>query len=994
MKRILVIALFLVGVAHGQVSNPSVVYQPTAPSGACSQAPPLRVANTTGAVCSCAAGTWVCGVPGAGGLTALSNATPDTTNSVIGIAFPDGSTMSTALGTGAYASSGSVATGNFLGFDDSNGQCSGCDEAIPINFSFINLLAPEFNANPATANKSFSGDRVADEANRILLATPVVNYFDNPTYIEDAGRNNATYDTYPSDFYSILVASISWLAIPNQYKLIFGLQPPALVINSGTYTTDNTFGPNYGLVTTTGGVVTATAVTPAKSFILSWYGTNTNTSSTAYSCTLGAQTLTGTLTTQLVNPATQEFNSGGAPYTITPLGIILTYTTVGTPVCTLTTTASIGNQFGLLYLGSISTQTSQLPSGQVVPGFPRVGVGQIPWTACNGADNAGNGVLPGTGADYNALKYSVVNALRAAGEVNVFWVPVRSYTNYTSDMSCNPNSLTNAPTTLPNGTVCPAMAGGSYGVHANGECGMPHWKDAFMAVLQPAGSSTANSPALFNSPPIYQGANPSSVAGWWEIATAAPSLTALNAGFTWLQSLSGNPNPIGCRNEGLATGYGTQCFGPDNGTYFNLGTYTHNTNPTLESSFTDSLQFRTDLGQMSFGLKAAPAAMTGYHTFNFTPISPTSTTFGTGGAVIYKSGNNYEAWLQGWFTAVAAAGHMMLTTDTIYFGWCFHPAGVAPVAWTNVTCPSYLTDSKFIINTPLNGALATFAGLAAPALNVPTTTGSGGTLPDTTQECYRILAVGANGGITAFPSQQCVTTGSSGGVNSVTITWTPNSLELGNGPSSYILCGRTTAAETFMLNVGNVLTYTDTGSVTPTALPAGFCNATTNTNTTGSTKSYGFIDSSAGNPGSAMSGQTTATPTPVTNMAWNLNASKNYKLECDIPVTFATTATVAFSITGPGTATSYDLVIDGPIGAAAVYDSVGVFAQTAYGTSSGASGAPGSAVTEKVHVLATIQNGTTASAQGGAQLVLNTIANGTNSITVGADRNCILTQLN
>jgi hypothetical protein len=140
---------------------------------------------------------------------------------------------------------------------------------------------------------------------------------------------------------------------------------------------------------------------------------------------------------------------------------------------------------------------------------------------------------------------------------------------------------------------------------------------------------------------------------------------------------------------------------------------------------------------------------------------------------------------------------------------------------------------------------------------------------------------------------------------------------------------------------------------------------------------------------SAMGAQSSATCTNVTNMTWNVAASKNYILSCEVPITFAASATVAFCLGGPGTATSFSLEADGPIGAAAAYAQISTLAQTAYGTKTGASGAPGAA--EWVHVKATIQNGSTAS---GTALTLQTAGNGTNNITVGANASCTLVQTN
>jgi hypothetical protein len=156
-----------------------------------------------------------------------------------------------------------------------------------------------------------------------------------------------------------------------------------------------------------------------------------------------------------------------------------------------------------------------------------------------------------------------------------------------------------------------------------------------------------------------------------------------------------------------------------------------------------------------------------------------------------------------------------------------------------------------------------------------------------------------------------------------------------------------------------------------------------------SNKTAGLIDQSVGFTTTAMSAQTTATATTITGMAWSLVASKNYTLDCQIPITFAASATVAFTFAGPGSPTSYSLAADGPIGASAAYAQINTFAAASWATATGASGAPGAA-TEMVHVFAQLQNGTTSS---GTQLQLQTKANGTNSITIGANAACHLTQV-
>jgi hypothetical protein len=157
----------------------------------------------------------------------------------------------------------------------------------------------------------------------------------------------------------------------------------------------------------------------------------------------------------------------------------------------------------------------------------------------------------------------------------------------------------------------------------------------------------------------------------------------------------------------------------------------------------------------------------------------------------------------------------------------------------------------------------------------------------------------------------------------------------------------------------------------------------------GKVKAAGFVDTTIGMTTSAMSAQTTATLTAITGMSWTLIASKNYRLGCDIPITFAATATVAFGLVGPGTPTSYNLDAYGLLGVSAVFADINVIGATTWvSTTTTASGAVGAA-TEIAHVNAEIQNGSTA-----GTLTLDTAANGTNSITVGANAQCSLTQVN
>ena len=68
MKRYLLFAalLMLAAAAQAQVNNPGVRYVSSAPSGACSQSPPVQVLNSSGAIYTCNNGTWATSGDGSG----------------------------------------------------------------------------------------------------------------------------------------------------------------------------------------------------------------------------------------------------------------------------------------------------------------------------------------------------------------------------------------------------------------------------------------------------------------------------------------------------------------------------------------------------------------------------------------------------------------------------------------------------------------------------------------------------------------------------------------------------------------------------------------------------------------------------------------------------------------------------------------------------------------------------------------------------------------
>ena len=181
-----------------------------------------------------------------------------------------------------------------------------------------------------------------------------------------------------------------------------------------------------------------------------------------------------------------------------------------------------------------------------------------------------------------------------------------------------------------------------------------------------------------------------------------------------------------------------------------------------------------------------------------------------------------------------------------------------------------------------------------------------------------------------------------------------------------------------LLGSAQTFTAAQTFSATPTSLTA-----------SGQVKAAGYVDTSIGFLASNMTAQTTTTPTPITNMAWAIAASKNYRLDCEIVLAQAASATVSFELIGPGSPSSFNLFMEGPLGSGGVYKEIGVTAQTGWANPTGPD--VSTTATIGIHVKAQIQNGTTAS---GTNLQLETIANGTNGITVLAGSLCVLTQAN
>lgn len=110
--------------------------------------------------------------------------------------------------------------------------------------------------------------------------------------------------------------------------------------------------------------------------------------------------------------------------------------------------------------------------------------------------------------------------------------------------------------------------------------------------------------------------------------------------------------------------------------------------------------------------------------------------------------------------------------------------------------------------------LGLFAGLETPVNAAFSTATTGGTLAASTAYYYRVSATNAEGESLAS-AETSITTGASS-TSTVTVNWAKVA-----GATGYKVYGRATGAEQLLATVGDVATYTDTGSATPSgALPA------------------------------------------------------------------------------------------------------------------------------------------------------------------------------
>ncbi len=524
---------------------------------------------------------------------------------VTGVTFPDSTSQNTGYGTGNYAYAGVNEFGDSI--------TAGNGATVTAN-GYANLMGPLFGGG---TNYGFAGDRAEDEAN-VVLANTNPHYYDSPAATSLIGTNNFTYcgNTAQclSNFYKATIASYSWLAIPNEYKIIFGTNT-ASVSNTGTWITASNFQSGYELSSTSPtSTVTWTTFSVSNSMVLAWTVNAANTATASLSCDSGAVTDTLAATAPSLS-----FNSlRGTPYTLTAFANIYTFPTNATHTCTVTVTAaSSGNAFNLIFAGTPPPITYSAYGSPTANG-PRVFAGGV--IRQNSDTNSA-----GTAA-FDTQTQSVVSALNTAGLLNVKYVNVRNFVNSTTDM-------TGTLTVLANGVTCPAST--QVGVHPN-DCGHRHLKDAFLAAAQPVGAATANPnpnfvrPLAINIPAatidsMFSNFNVSQTFGGTNLGTA---------GFSFLHS---SGTAIGARLATVMSGQSLQLY-TSNGSSQNISFCSHanGTYPTLNSSFVCPFIFSLAgsgafaPGTMITGNIAAPMNISGYHTLNYAGLLPSGSTLAAG----------------------------------------------------------------------------------------------------------------------------------------------------------------------------------------------------------------------------------------------------------------------------------------------------------------------------------------------------------------------------
>ena len=303
----------------------------------------------------------------------------------------------------------------------------------------------------------------------------------------------------------------------------------------------------------------------------------------------------------------------------------------------------------------------------------------------------------------------------------------------------------------------------------------------------------------------------------------------------------------------------------------------------------------------------------------WTQSSGAAITFGAAGA--YGGGNTYQG--VGYYTGTYPNDQtsQVVCPSSMYGG--NHACGaVVRGAGTGTSLSAYIgeyndSENAAVIYKTVSGGSLT--ELAIVTGQNPLNSGSNNAIV-TLSVVGTSLTLYFNGGPVATATDSSLTSGNPG--------FFTGNLASYEAMTSWLAGGSTA-------NPGQPFGWTDWVKFSPTrAMAAGGVAAT------GLVEANGFIDVSGGYLASAMSQQTTATCTNITGMTWPIQASKNYKLSCDIPITFAATATVQFCLAGPGSPTHTTLDDWGPIGAASIYFDGESIGTTSWGGKTTASGAP------------------------------------------------------
>jgi hypothetical protein len=246
MKRIAFLLLFVSGVASAQLSQPGVQYVNTAPTGACSFNPPVRVVRSTGVLYTCNNGTWGPIGSGGGGSGTVGSATiyspvyyTATSNTVGGVTPFNGIPWFSTTGPPAAATS--VQVQNVLG-----GSVYQAFNAAAGGVLAGNYPNPTFSATGTpSATTYLRGDNV--------WATPPGAGLSGLTPGLGVGSDTATTiantkwffaDLFPT---SCTVNAVSYTTQADcafytaQFYATTNSQSPMLVFGAGTYTTAKSF---------------------------------------------------------------------------------------------------------------------------------------------------------------------------------------------------------------------------------------------------------------------------------------------------------------------------------------------------------------------------------------------------------------------------------------------------------------------------------------------------------------------------------------------------------------------------------------------------------------------------------------------------------------------------------------------------------------------------------------------------------------------------------